>query len=182
MAVAQTNPDANGDFAARVGAAQKMLTDSIARAGLTNDPYRHTIEGLAGVVGVFPDLVRRLEAVGEPVPKSDLIGAVYSGTMTANRDLFFQVRLRNWLIGAGIGIAALAAVGWSGWFLGWYHTKLSVSAFERTMSGAEAQKWRWIIANNPLDRVNQSCWQDGNRKACSFALWVEPEPPPPATH
>ena len=46
---------------AQVQAAQEEIEESITRAGLLRDPYRHPLRALVTVLGVFPALVRRLD-------------------------------------------------------------------------------------------------------------------------
>ena len=71
--------DGAGDFTARVEAAQKAMADGIAKGGLQHDPYRHPLEALGMTVGLFPDLVRRLERSQQPLDPEDLSKAVTHG-------------------------------------------------------------------------------------------------------
>lgn len=102
------SPD-TGDFAARVQAAQQALADGIAKAGLQHDPYRHPLEALAMMVGLFPELIRHLEATRQPVRDEDLRKAVMRGVAAYAGETVRMLNVRNTLTGIALGIGLLLA-------------------------------------------------------------------------
>lgn len=60
------------DFAGLIREAQRQLAESVVRAGLQRDPYRHALEAMAVVIGTFPVFVERLEATRQPFQDEDL--------------------------------------------------------------------------------------------------------------
>jgi hypothetical protein len=65
-------PALPADFTSQIREAQRQLAESVVRAGLHRDPYRHAIEAMAVVIGTFPAFVERLEATRQPFKDEDL--------------------------------------------------------------------------------------------------------------
>jgi len=57
---AMNDPGPVDAFTAKVQAAQAELQHGIDRAGLRDDPFRHPMQALSGVLGLFPELVGQL--------------------------------------------------------------------------------------------------------------------------
>jgi hypothetical protein len=83
VVVAAVSPEpvtaGTGDFAGRVEAGQKALTEGIVKAGLQRDPFRFPLEALAMAVSLFPELVQQLEATRQPVQTGEMRKAVVRG-------------------------------------------------------------------------------------------------------
>jgi hypothetical protein len=65
-------PARSADLAGQIREAQRQLAESVVRAGLQRDPYRHALEAMAVVIGTFPVFVERLEATRQPFKDEDL--------------------------------------------------------------------------------------------------------------
>jgi hypothetical protein len=104
---------ADTDFAGRAEAAQRALTEGIAKAGLQRDPFRFPLEALALTVSLFPELVQHLEATRQPVQTEEMRKAVVRGVSDCANDAVRALNVRNSLVGAGLLATALlvGAVG-----------------------------------------------------------------------
>ena len=44
------------------------------------------------------------------------------------------------------------------------------------LTGRDAAEWLRLIRDNDIGRVNRSCNEQNERRACAFWLWTEPAP------
>ncbi len=192
MAAVDPLPAAD-DFAGRIAEAQRQLAESATRAGLKRDPYHHLIEAQSVVIGVFPELVQRMEASRQPVQNEQLRVAVIQGIRSYAGEAIKAANWRNVLIGVGI-LVVTTSIGWAG---GYFYNAAAADAkiaaarqqtiivgdtIKTALSGPAAQTWGWLIQTNGDNiltaQTNCVDTKDGGR-ACNYALWARPPTPPP---
>jgi hypothetical protein len=73
---------AEDDFAAAVRTAQADINDAVQRGGLRDDVLRYPLAALSTTLGLFSELVTRLDAVAErlspapPAPSEEIVAAI----------------------------------------------------------------------------------------------------------
>ena len=86
---ALTRPEPVDTLAAKVAAAQAELQSSIDRAGLRDDPFRHPLQALSSVVGLFPEVAEELTAsvhrARDPIGPAELERLVAAAAAGAER-------------------------------------------------------------------------------------------------
>lgn len=185
------------EFEAQIQQAQNELLESVEKAGLGRDPYRFAVGAIAHTLGVFPAIVRRLEAGNDrlvtqfdPAAVARVEKAAANG---AERRVTALVRAHRWrtvLIAAAVIVGALAVGGAAG-FLAGRNTqiatgsRLEAAAFRDGSDAADT--WLNLMQANNGNAVRSACAAatavtDGGRKACAIGLWVEaPGNPAPRT-
>lgn len=115
-AVAPASPGAT-DFCARAAEAQRLLSESIAKAGLQRDPHRFVIEAESYVVGFLAELAKEIDQRRLPVQDDELRRAVVQGVSRHSKDLAVAMCRRHALLIAG-GLVAMLTIGAGGgyWF------------------------------------------------------------------
>lgn len=170
------------DFAAQVAEAQRQLAESIARAGLTRDAYRHVLQAHVVALAVLPAFVDEVEARRQPWTKDERRAAALD--FVARLDQRIARRMVQFHLWAMVGIAVAVAVlcGGSvlgGWWWGYRSETLEVQhavdalpAAAIRYGAAGAQQWLTLMANNDISAVPRDCQAvAGGGEACSYYLW-----------
>lgn len=162
------DPSPVDTFTAKVQAAQADLQHGIDRAGLRDDPFRHPMQALSSVMGLFPEMVGQItNAIDQARHPMDAevrvqivaaVSAIYERQARAERqDRLALARTGAWkgwrrrgLIGAGIAVALLGA-GAAIYSIGWSYggdariAELCQGAAVREQDGGRTCSW-WMVA------------------------------------
>lgn len=170
------------DFGAQVAEAQRQLTESITRAGLNRDAYRHVLEAQIVALAVLPAFVAEIEAKRQPWTKDERRAAATD--FVARLDQRIAGRMVQFNLWAMVGIAFAVPVLCSGSFLGgwwWgYHSETlevqraidALPAAAIRYGAAGAQQWLTLMASNDITAVHRDCQAvAGGGEACSYYLW-----------
>ena len=194
MSQAAAPPPAEGreDLAEAVAAAQEDLHEAVRRAELGRDPFRFVLGALSMTLGLFPQLVARMERAAEaarvpmtPEDKTAFRREVREGLRQEVGKLARATSRRTAaLVGAAIAGAALAG-GAGGFILGRATTRVDVASLSGALSmdAGAVRTWLDLMRANsdprPALAVGTS-WKDPatQRRAVEFRLWTDP---PPAT-
>ena len=182
-------------FAAKVQAAQADLQHGIDRAGLRDDPFRHPMQALSGVMGLFPDLVGRLngavEQARQPIDPAAVERAVErletAAVRGADRRAAELARSRNQrtLLAYGGGLLAAVAVSGSvGFAWGQALTNAAVYQTEQQLALAfrdgpsAAATWVTLMRSNDAGLMLATCTGVAvkvieGRRACNVPLWLD---------
>src|SRR5206468_1473945 len=170
-------------LAAKVAAAQAELQSSIDRAGLRDDPFRHPLQALSSVVGLFPEVVEELTAsvdrARDPIGPAEIdrLGAAAA----AGAELARTHSRRTALAYGGVLIGAVIAAATVGAFWGKASAKVAVHETERGLTTAfqdgpaAASTWLNFMQANDGNLVREACVKstfktaDG-RRACTVGL------------
>jgi len=183
-------------FAAKVQAAQADLQHGIDRAGLRDDPFRHPLQALSGVMGLFPDLVGQLTGAvnhaRQPIDPVAVEQAVVrleqAAVRGADRRAAELARSRNrrtLLTYGGVLLAAVAVAGSLGFAWGQavanatvYQTQQQLVLAFRDGPGAAAI-WANLMRSNDANSMLATCTGLAvktleGRKACNAPIWLDP--------
>ena len=170
------------DFGAQVVEAQRQLAESITRAGLNRDAYRHVLEAHAAALAVLPAFLAEIEAKRQPWTKDERREAALAFVSRLDQCVARRmVQFNRW---AMVGIAAAVPVlcGGSllgGWWWG-YHSETvyvqravdALPAAAIRYGAAGARQWLTLMANNDISAVHRDCQTvTGGGEACSYDLW-----------
>lgn len=174
---------------ARAQAAQAELKVSIDKAGLRDDPFRHPLQALSSVMGLFPDLVREMAAAVEharqPIDSASvqrLETAAASGAARRAAELARSHTWRTLVIVAGMLVGVSLASGGFGYWAGRHSqlaTKAGLEAAAFRDGPAAADGWLNFMRDNDWNAVWAACTAstvaaDGGRKGCGIGLWLQP--------
>ena len=186
-------------LAAKVAAAQAELQSSIDRAGLRDDPFRHPLQALSSVVGLFPEVAEELTAsvdrARDPIGPAEIerpVAAAAAGAERRAAELARTHGRRTALAYGGVLIGAVIAAATLGAFWGKASANVAVHETERGLTTAfqdgpaAASTWLNFMQANDGNLVREACAKstfktaDG-RRACAVGLWVDPptKPAPP---
>jgi hypothetical protein len=107
------------DFGAQVAEAQRRLAESITRAGLSRDAYRHVLEAQVVALAVLPAFVAEIEARRQPWTRDERRAAAldFVGTMDA-RLVRRMVQFNRWgMVSVAVIMLAFGCATFCG---GWY--------------------------------------------------------------
>jgi len=184
---------ADGDFAARVRAAQADIAQGVERAGWRDDPLRHPMAALSTTIGVFPPLVERIEAIaaGMKRPISDdelnrLQATIIRGADRRAADLARAHNLRTLLIYGGAFVTAVVLAAGGGFWLGQAAAADDIQQTDERLALAfrdgpdAAAGWVKLMELNNLPGALAQCTgpraftDRTGRKACYLPVYVEP--------
>ena len=186
-------------FEAQVRTAQADLQHGIDRAGLRDDPFRHPLQALSGVMGLFPELVGRLtgavDHARQPIDPAAVERAVerleqaaVRGADQRARELARAHNRRTLLTYGGafaVGILIAAGVGFA-----WGQASANAAAHQteqqltlafRDGPGAAAI-WANLMRSNDASSMLATCTGLAiktieGRKACNMPVWLDPASP-----
>jgi hypothetical protein len=107
------------DFGAQVAEAQRRLAESVTRAGLNRDAYRHVLEAHVVALAVLPAFVAEIEARRQPWTRDERRAAALDFVARMDGHLARRmVQFNRWgMVGvAAIMLAFGCATFWSGWY------------------------------------------------------------------
>ena len=190
------NPSPIDTFAAKVQAAQADLQLGIDRAGLRDDPFRHPMQALSCVMGLFPDLVGRLDGAidhaRQPIDSAAVERAVErletAAVRGADRRAAELARSRNrrtLLIYGGGLLSAVALSGSVGFAWGQALTNAAIYQTEQQLALAfrdgpsAAATWATLMRSNDAGLALAGCKGSvvkviEGRRACNIPLWLDP--------
>lgn len=175
------------EIAAAIAGAQAEIGEAVQRGGLHRDPYRYVLGALQTVLGIFPDVVRAMDAARHPLTDAerqqltaDVLGAVGQGMRREAAGVRAAVSRKSMVI-LGLGMGALAfASGVAGYVVGRTVTQDQVAVAQAglRMDLEQARAWLDIIRANPDPRP---AWQratvradaNGRRYREGVSLWDE---------
>ena len=183
-------------FAIKVQAAQADLQHGIDRAGLRDDPFRHPLQALSGVMGLFPDLVgqltRAIEQARQPMEPAAvertverLEKAAVRGADQRAADLARAHNRRTLLTYSGaFAISILIAAG-GGFLWGQATANAAVHQTEQRLAVAfrdgpnTAATWANLMRSNDAGLALAGCTGLAvkiieGRRACNVPLWLDP--------
>ena len=181
------------EFEAQIQHAQSELLESVEKAGLGRDPYRFAVGAIAHTLGVFPSIVRRLEAGRDrsdhPLDPAAVARIEKAAAAGAERRVAALAKAHSWrtvLAAAAIFVGALAVGGLAGFLAG---RNTAIATGSRIEAAAlrdgpdAADTWLSLMQANNGNAVRSACAAatavtDGARKACAIGLWVEAPPNP----
>jgi hypothetical protein len=155
MAAVNPNPKpvAEDDaFVAAIRAAQAEIENAVERGGLRKDALRYPLLAISTALGVFPDLVARMDAAAArvqpppPPPGKDVIDAIARAVTQIVWRIRPAIERRTQVIIIGMALGA-ALVGAGAGFATAYFTR------------------------GP-DHV-AVCWQQGGQQMCGPAVWLQ---------
>jgi hypothetical protein len=176
----------------KVRAAQAELQFGIERAGLRDDPFRHPLQALSSMMGLFPDLVEDLTAAidraRQPLDPAALVRLEQAAAKGADRRAAELARAHNrrTLLLAVVAMIGTFVVAGAGGF--WWGHSAQTAAIASTEAGlsaafrdgpAAASGWLNLMRANDGNLVRDACTAstvktaDG-RRACAIGLWVDP--------
>jgi hypothetical protein len=170
------------DFGAQVAEAQRQLAESIARAGLNRDAYRHVLEAHVVALAVLPAFLAEIEAKRQPWTKDERRAAAMD--FVARLDERMARRMAQFNLWAMVSIAVAVPVlcgasALGGWWWGYHSETLEVQravdalpAAAIRYGAAGAQQWLTLMTNNDISAVHRDCQTvTGGGEACSYDLW-----------
>jgi len=193
------DPDPVDTFTAKVREAQADLQHGIDRAGLRDDPFRHPLQALSGVMGLFPDLVEQLtgavEQARQPLDPAAVERTVerleQAAVRGADRRAAELARSRNrrtlLTYGGTFAISILAAAG-GGFAWGQASANAAVRQTDQQLALAfrdgpsAAATWVNLMRSNDANLMLAACTGLAvktleGRKACNLPMWLEPPIP-----
>ena len=183
-------------FAAKVREAQADLQHGIDRAGLRDDPFRHPLQALSGVMGLFPELVGHLtgavEQARQPIDPAAVERAVERLETAAVRgadqraaELARSRNRRTLLVYGGAFAVGILVAGSLGFAWGQaaanatvYQTQQQLALAFRDGPGAAAV-WATLMRSNDANVMLATCTGLAvktieGRKACNMPVWLDP--------
>jgi hypothetical protein len=155
MAAVNPNPKAVAEddaFVAAIRAAQAEIENAVERGGLRKDALRYPLLAISGALGLFPELVARVDAAAAraqpppPPPGKDVIDAIERAVTQIVWRIRPAMERRTQVI-----IIAIA--------------------FGSAMVGAGAGFAMAHFTRAP-DHV-AVCWQQGGQQVCGPAVWLQ---------
>jgi hypothetical protein len=153
MAALNPKPVAEDDaFVATIRAAQAEIENAVERGGLRKDALRYPLLAISTALGVFPELVARMDAAAArvqpppPPPGKDVTDAIERAVTQIVWRIRPAIERRTAVIIIGMALGA-ALVGAGAGFATAYFT-----------SGS--------------DHV-AVCWQQGGQQVCGPAVWLQ---------
>ncbi len=193
---AMNDPGPVDTFTAKVQAAQADLQHGIDRAGLRDDPFRHPLQALSGVLGLFPELVGQLtgavDQARQPIDPVAVEQAVerleQAAVRGADRRAAELARSRNrrtlLTYGGTFAVGILAAAG--GGFL-WGQAAANAAVLQTNQQLAlafrdgpgAAAAWANLMRSNDANLMLAACTGLAvktleGRKACNMPVWLDP--------
>ena len=182
-------------FAAKVREAQAELQHGIDRAGLRDDPFRHPLQALSGVMGLFPDLVGQLtdavDQARQPIDSAAVERAVERVEQAAVRGAdqraaeLARAHSRRTLLtyGGTFAIGILAALG-AGFVCGQASANAAAHQTEQQLAlafkdgPANAATWATLMRSNDAGQMLATCTGLAvktieGRKACNMPVWLD---------
>jgi hypothetical protein len=196
---AMNNSSPVDTFMAKVQAAQADLQHGIDRAGLRDDPFRHPMQALSGVLGLFPELVGQLtgavDQARQPIDPVAVEQAVVrleqAAVRGADRRAAELARSRSYralgMYGGVLLAGVLAALG-VGFVWGQATANAAVHQTEQQLAltfrdgpGAAAA-WANLMRSNDANVMLATCTGLAvktleGRKACNMPVWLDPPSP-----
>ena len=186
-------------FAAKVQAAQAELQHGIDRAGLRDDPFRHPLQALSGVIGLFPELVGQLtgavDQARQPIDPAAVERAVerleQAAVHGADQRAAELARSRSYralgICGGVFRAGVLAAFG-GGFAWGQASANAAVHQTEQQLALAfkkgpgAAATWAARMRSNDAGQMLATCTGLAvktieGRKACNMPVWLDPASP-----
>ena len=174
-------------FTEAIRDAQAEIAASVDLAGLRRDPLRYSFAALSAVVGLFPGFLARVDAAVDrahaPWTEDERRAAVADAVTRMDARLAFRmVQFNRWAIGLAVLLGmAMAGGAWGGGYWWGYRAAedrlVNVpAALGEALTARDAGVWVNLIRNNDIGRVNRTCNEQNDRKACAFWLWTEPVP------
>jgi len=186
-------------FTAKVQAAQADLQHGIDRAGLRDDPFRHPLQALSSVMGLFPVLVGQLtgaiDQARQPIDPVAVEQAVVrleqAAVRGADRRAAELARSRSYralgIYGGGSLAAVLLALG-AGFVWGQASANAAVHQTEQHLALAfqdgpgAAAAWANLMRSNDANLMLAACTGLAvrtleGRKACNMPVWLDPPVP-----
>ncbi len=186
-------------FLAQVQAAQADLQHGIDRAGLRDDPFRHPMQALSSIMGLFPGLVGRLDGAinqaRQPIDPAAVERAVerleQAAVRGADRRAAELARSRNrrtlLTYGGTFAISILAAAG-GGFAWGQASANAAVRQTDQQLALAyrdgpsAAATWANLMRSNDANLMLAACTGLAvktleGRRACNLPIWLEPPIP-----
>lgn len=184
-------PPTADELARLVAEMQAGLEAGVRRGELARDPYAALVAAMSRTLGVFPALVRAMEATRQPLTTAErdtLAKAMGADAGRAIRGAAAEVvgaATRRLVATAALGIAALvAAAGAGGFFAGRASAEREVVVAEAglRLEAGSARAWLDVIRANPdprpvLGRANLRA-EGGGRYYDGVTLWQTPPGPP----
>lgn len=191
-AVAEKAAASEDTLAAQVRAAQAELQDGIDRAGLRDDPFRHPLQALSTVMGLFPALagemasaIERARQPIDPAALERLEAAAAGGAAAWAAELARAHNLRTVLIASAALVGALVVGAGGGYWFGRSTQAVAVTATEAGVVAAfrdgrdAAATWLGFMRANDGAATRAECAKStkttpSGRRACWIGLWVDP--------
>ena len=187
------------DLSGAVAAAQEELAQGVQRGDLSRDPYRFVLGALSVTVGLFPQLVERMEraAEGARVPMSAEEKAAFrrdvrEGLRVEAGKLASATSRRTALIAGAVMALTAVVSGLGGYLLGRSAESAELRAASATIypalmdGSASARVWADAIRRNDLPGLMARCtgaavrMDPSGRQVCSVPLWLDDGRPTPA--
>ena len=186
-------------FEAQVRTAQADLQHGIDRAGLRDDPFRHPMQALSGVMGLFPGLLRQLtgaiDQARQPIDPAAVERAVerlekaaVRGTDQRAAELARSRNRRTLLTYGGVLLAAVLVSGGVGFAWGQASANTAVHQTEQQLTLAfrdgpsAAATWANLMRSNDANLMLATCTGLAlktieGRRACNMPIWLDPPNP-----
>ena len=183
-------------FAAKVQAAQADLQHGIDRAGLRDDPFRHPLQALSGVLGLFPELVGQftdaVDHARQPIDPAAVERAVerleHAAVRGADQRAAELARSRSYRalgIYGGVFLAGVLAAFGGGFAWGQASANAAVHQTEQQLALAfrdgpnAAAIWANLMRSNDASSTLATCTRLAvktieGRKACNMPVWLDP--------
>jgi hypothetical protein len=180
--VSERTAQLSPDFGAQVAEAQRQLAESVVRAGLSRDAYRHVLEAQVAALAVLPAFVAEIEANRQPWTKDERREAALDFVAKLDKRIAQRmVQFNRWAMVVIAAAVPLFCVGsfLGGWWWGHYDETLEVQHAIDALPAASirynpggAQQWLTLMANNDITKVRRDCQAAaGGGEACSYYLW-----------
>lgn len=187
-------------FADLVHHVRAELQESVDKAGLTRDPYRHVVGALSHTMSVFPPLLHRLDQVEIHSKGPDAAALARIETAAANGaaqrvNLLSQSHFRRSVMLTAVVMVGIAVAAGLGGYIASRNTQVAlVHDTEAGLAAAfrdnpqSAALWLNLMRSNDPAQALAACKgtalavQEG-RHACSVPMWLDPPatPAPGAT-
>ena len=183
-------------FAAKVREAQADLQHGIDRAGLRDDPFRHPLQALSGILGLFPGMVGQItdaiDHARQPIDPGAVERAVellqQAAVRGADQHAAALARAHNrrtlLTYGGSFVVAVLAALGVG---FAWGQSSANAAAHQTEQQlalafkdgPANAATWATLMRSNDAGQMLATCTGLAvktieGRKACNMPVWLDP--------
>jgi hypothetical protein len=170
-------------FIAAIQEARADIASGIDRGGLRHDPLRYPLAALSTVLGLFPGFLDEIHRAYAPWTQDERRAAVADAVARMDARLAHRmIQFNRWAVGLAVLLGmAMAGAAWGGGY--WWGYRAAEdrlvdvpAALGEALTGRDAGVWVSLIRNNDIGRVNRTCNEQNDRKACAFWLWTEPVP------